>query len=116
MQMVTKDKKANRKQKHCYKPVSSNIYTALNTSMIHILPQFTGSILQYRLWTTEDEMVGWRHQLDGHEFEQALGTGDGRGSLACCSPWGRKEWEMTEQQTELTDYFRKVSVIFKILK
>ena len=38
-----------------------------------------------------DEMVGWHHRLYGHEFEQALGVGDGRGSLACCSPWGRKE-------------------------
>ena len=37
---------------------------------------------------TEDEMVGWHHQLNGHEFEQALGIGDGQGSLACCSPWG----------------------------
>ena len=37
---------------------------------------------------TEDEGVGWQHQLDGHEFEQALGVGDGQGSLACCSPWG----------------------------
>ena len=36
--------------------------------------------------TTEDEMVGWHHRLDGHEFEQALGDGDGQGSLACCSP------------------------------
>ena len=39
---------------------------------------------------TEDEMVGWHHQLDGHEFEQAPGIGDGQGSLACCSPWGRR--------------------------
>ena len=38
----------------------------------------------------QDEMVGWHHQLDGHEFEQALGAGDGWGSLACCSPWGHK--------------------------
>ena len=36
----------------------------------------------------EDEMVGWHHQLDGHEFEQALGVGDGQGSLVCCGPWG----------------------------
>ena len=35
-------------------------------------------------------MVGWRHQRDGHEFEQAPGDGDGQGSLACCSPWGRR--------------------------
>ena len=40
--------------------------------------------------TTEDEMVGWHHQLNGQEFEQALGVGDGQGSLACCSPWGCK--------------------------
>ena len=46
---------------------------------------------------TEDEMVGWHHQLDGHEFEQAPGVGDGQGSLACCSPWGHKELDMTKQ-------------------
>ena len=46
---------------------------------------------------TEDEMVGWHHQLNGHEFEQALGVGDGQGSLACCSPWCHKELETTEQ-------------------
>ena len=48
---------------------------------------------------TEDEMVGWHHQLDGHEFEQVLGVGDGQGSLACCSQWGRKESNMSEQLT-----------------
>ena len=45
---------------------------------------------------TEDETVRWHHQLDGHEFEQALGVGDGLGSLACCSPWGQKELGTTE--------------------
>ena len=47
--------------------------------------------------TTEDEMVGWHHWLDGHEFEQAPGVGDGQGSLACCSPWGYKESDMSER-------------------
>ena len=47
--------------------------------------------------TTEDEMVGWHHQLNGHEFEWTLGVGDGQGGLVCCSPWGRKESDMTEQ-------------------
>ena len=47
--------------------------------------------------TTEDQMVGWHHQLNGHEFEQAPGVGDGQGSLACCSPWGCKELDTTEQ-------------------
>ena len=45
---------------------------------------------------TEDEVVGWYHRLNGREFEQALGVDDGQGSLACCSPWGRKELDMTE--------------------
>ena len=46
---------------------------------------------------TEGEMVGWHHRLDGHEFEQALGVGDGQESLACRSPWGHKESDMTER-------------------
>ena len=46
--------------------------------------------------TTKDEMVGWHHQLNGHEFEKAPGVGDGQGSLACCSPWGCKESDITE--------------------
>ena len=47
--------------------------------------------------TTEDEMFGWHHWLDGHEFKQAPGVGDGQGNLACCSPWGRKDSDTTEQ-------------------
>ena len=46
---------------------------------------------------TENEMVGWYHQFSGHEFEQALGDGEGQGSLACYSPWGRKESDATER-------------------
>ena len=46
---------------------------------------------------TEDEMVGWHHRLDGHEFEQTLGVGDRQGNLACCSPWDHKEWDTSEQ-------------------
>ena len=45
---------------------------------------------------TEDEMAGWHHQLNGHEFEQALGVGDGQGGLVQCSPWDHKEWDATE--------------------
>ena len=44
----------------------------------------------------EDEMVGWHHQLDGHEFEKAPGVSDGQRGLACCSPWGHKESDLTE--------------------
>ena len=45
---------------------------------------------------TKDEMVGWHHRLDRHEFEQALGAGEGQRSLVCCNSWGCKEWDMTE--------------------
>ena len=45
---------------------------------------------------TKDEMVGWPHPLNGHEFGQTLGVGDGQGGLACCSPWGHKDLDMTE--------------------
>ena len=56
---------------------------------------------------TEDEMVGWHHQLNGHEFGKTLGVGDEQGGLACCSPWGHKELDMTEQLncTEKSGYF-----------
>ena len=46
---------------------------------------------------TEDEMVGCHHQLNGHEFEQALGVGGGQGGLVCCGPWGHKKLDVTEQ-------------------
>ena len=47
--------------------------------------------------TTEDEMAGWHHQLDGHEFGCTLGVGDGQGGLACCDSWGLKESDTTER-------------------
>ena len=52
--------------------------------------------------TTEDEMVGWHHQLNGHEFEQRYG--DGQGSLACCSPWGTKNWTQLSSWTATSSY------------
>ena len=51
---------------------------------------------------TEDEMVGWHHHLKGHEFEQALGVGDGQGGLACCSPRGPTK-SPTKSRTQLGD-------------
>ena len=55
-----------------------------------------GKVEGRRRRVTEDEIVGWHHQLNGHEFEQALGVGDGQGSLVCCSPWSHKEADTTE--------------------
>ena len=52
--------------------------------------------MQEEKGTIEDEMVGWHHQLNGHEFEQVPGVGDGQIGLACCSPWGHKEPDTTE--------------------
>ena len=49
--------------------------------------------------TTMDEMVRWHHQFNGHEFEEAPGVGNRQGSLACCSPWGRRESDTTERLT-----------------
>ena len=46
---------------------------------------------------TKDEMAGWHHQLDAHEFGWTLGVVDGQGGLACCGPWGRKELDTTER-------------------
>ena len=51
---------------------------------------------------TEDEIVAWHHQFKGHEFEQTLGDSEGQGSLACCSPWGHKESDMTERLNNKT--------------
>ena len=53
--------------------------------------------------TTEDEMAGWHHRLDGHEFEWTPGVGDGQGGLVCCDSWGRKELDTTERLNWLTD-------------
>ena len=56
------------------------------------------------LKVTEDEMVGWHHRLDGCEFEQALGVGDGQGGLAYCGSWGHKELDTTEQLNRIESY------------
>ena len=48
---------------------------------------------------TGDEIIGWHHRLNGHKFEQISGDGEGQGNLACCSPWGLKELDMSEQLT-----------------
>ena len=67
--------------------------------------------------TTEDEMAGWHHWLDGHEFEWTPGAGDGQGGLACCDSWGRKESDTTEQLnwTELKT-MAVFSLIFFVLE
>ena len=66
------------------------------------------------LKVTEDEMVGWHHRLDGCEFEQALGVGDGQGDLACCSSWGRKESDMTER-LNWTESYRTLDFLYQFL-
>ena len=61
--------------------------------------------------TTEDKMVGWHHLLNGHEFEQALGVGDGQGGLACCSPCGRKESETSEWPKWTINWYLSISLL-----
>ena len=68
--------------------------------------------------TTEDEVVVWHHRLNGHEFEETLGVGDGQGGLVCCSPWGHKELDTTEwlNWTKLKDRHSKASsLLHKII-
>ena len=62
----------------------------------------TGKDWKQEKWATEDEIVGWHHRLDGHEFKQAQGVGEGQGSLTCCSPWGHKGsgWDTELNWTE----------------
>ena len=55
---------------------------------------------------TEDKVVGWHHQLDGHEFVKAPRDGEGQRSLACCSPWGHKESDMTERLNKNSIFFK----------
>ena len=87
---------------------------SLEGLMMKLKPQYFGHLMRRRLigkdpddgqdWRqeekgmTEDEMAGWHHWLDGHEFEQAPGVGDGQRILVCCSPWGHKQSDMTKRQ------------------
>ena len=61
---------------------------------------------------TEDEVVGWYHRFNGHEFEQSPGDSEGQGSLACCSPWGRKESDITERLNDNDNFKIKVYTLF----
>ena len=61
---------------------------------------------------TDDEMVGWHRHLNGHEFEQDLGDGEGQGSLACYSPWGRKESDTTERLNNDNNIKAAIALIF----
>ena len=61
-------------------------------------------------------MVGWHHQLDGHEFEHAPRVGNGQGSVVCCSPWGHKESDMAEQLRCLSLVIRGVSLVIFLKK
>ena len=80
----------------------------------HLSMEYTGSKdpdagkdgRQEEKGVTEDEMVGWHHRLNGHEFEQAPAVVDGQGGLARCSPWGRKESDMTERLNSTVGTFK----------
>ena len=76
---------------------NSNTLTIWCEELAHLKRPWCWERLKAGEGATEDGMVGWHHQLNGHEFEQALGVGDGQGSLACCSPRGYQESDATEQ-------------------
>ena len=60
-------------------------------------------------------MVGWHHQLNRHEFEQVLGDSEGQGSLACCSPWGCKESDMTERLNNNKKY-KEIESLLRVIR
>ena len=62
--------------------------------------------------TTEDEMAGWHHWLDGHESEWTPGVGDGQGGLACCNSWGCKESDVTEQENWTEEIYKIAQIVF----
>ena len=66
---------------------------------------------QKEKWVTENEIVGWHHWLNGHEFEQPLGDSEGQGSLACCSPWNCKESDTTERLNKRSQYYMQVILL-----
>ena len=61
---------------------------------------------------TEDETVGWHHRLDGHEFEQVPGVGDGQGDLVCCSPWGHKGSDRTEVNLKVKNCAQNKELVY----
>ena len=71
-----------------------------------------GKDWRQEMGVTEDEMVGWHHQLNGHEFEQTPGVGDEQRGLACCSPWDLKESNMTATELNWTDVIKFRSQMF----
>ena len=81
---------ARRSNLSILKEISSEY--SLEGLMLKLKLQYFGHLK----WTTEDEMAGWHHRLDGHEFEKTPEVGDGEVSLVCCNPWGCKELDMTE--------------------
>ena len=71
---------------------------------------------QEKKGTTEDELVGWRHRFNGHEFEQALEDGEGQRSLVCCSPWGCKESDRTEELNSNSNKVSSISITWNELE
>ena len=91
----------------CWNWSSNNLANTSNTDAKNWLiwkdPDVGKDWKQEEKGTTEDEMIEWHHQLNGHEFEQAPGVNDGQGSLVCCSPWVSKESDKTERLNWLTE-------------
>ena len=71
---------------------------------------------QEKKGTTEDELVGWCHQFNGPEFKHTLGVGEGKGNLVCCSPWGRKESDRTEQLNSNSNKVSSISITWNELE
>ena len=92
----------------CWRWNTNTLTTDVNNWLICKAPDAGKDWRQEENGMTEDEMVGWPHQLNGHEFEQTPGVGDGQVGLACCSPWGHKRQTQLSDWTELNVYINTV--------
>jgi len=96
----------------CWSRNSNTLATYAKSWLIVKDPDHGKNWRQKEKGMTEDEMVGWHHQLNGHEFDQSQGAGNGQGSLVCWSPWGSKESDMTEWLNPRSEVVVKFCVIY----
>ena len=99
----------------CWSWSSNTLATDAKNRLIGKDPDAGKDWRQQEKGVTEDELIGWHHQLTGHEFEQSPGDSEGQGSLVWCSPWGHKELDMTKWLNNRTEPMTVVILLTLIL-
>jgi len=97
---------------HYFSSISVTVFPNANSQLIWKVPDAGKDWRQKEKRASEDEMVGWHHQCNGHELEPTSGDGEGQGGLVCCIPWGRKELDMTGWlNNNLTIFLNRIPII-----